>query len=120
MAVSQSCVVAVALSLYQPLQRLVVGGFEPCRDTTGQPVRVLFDRFAALCQLRREVRVERRHRVWPQAHTVGVSVLALALNGLVVLGVDGLYHRDHILGRYLLGKPELSQLFCHGSIPLTS
>ena len=77
-------------------------------------MRVLFDRFAALCQLRREVRVERRHRVWPQAHTVGVSVLALALNGLVVLGVDGLYHRDHILGRYLLGKPELSQLFSHG------
>lgn len=54
---------------------------------------------------------------WLRWKEVGISVLALALNGLVVLGVDGLYHRDHILGRYLLGKPELSQLFCHGSTP---
>ena len=114
MAAAATDIVGKIWAIFFPIMAFVVGGFEPCRDTTGQPVRVLFDRFAALCQLRREVRVERRHRVWPQAHAVGVSVLALALNGLVVLGVDGLYHRDHILGRYLLGKPELSQLFSHG------
>ena len=114
MAAAATDIVGKVWAIFFPIMAFVVGGFEPCRDTTGQPVCVLFGRLAALCQLRCEVRIKRRHRVWPQAHAVGVSVLALALNGLVVLGVDGLYHCDHILGRYLLGKPQLSQLFSHG------
>lgn len=44
---------------------------------------------------------------------LGVTVFALGLDRLVVLGVEGLHNGNHLFGGYLLLDPKLPQLLCH-------
>ena len=77
-------------------------------------MRIFLGGFSLLHDLWGEVRVERSHRIRPQAYAVNLAVFAFALDGLVVLGINLLHDSDHVLGGDLLGKPQLSQLFSHG------
>ena len=104
----------ISISFHALLQRLHIGVLQAAGDTARQPVAVFLPP-AGLGAARGELLIQRPHGVRPEGDPVVIAVLALALHGLVVLGVEPLDDSHHVAGRQAQLNAEASQFIVrHG------
>lgn len=98
----------ISIGFHALLQRLHISVLQAAGDAARQPVAVFLSP-ADLGTARGKFLIQGLHGIRPYRNSVVVAVLALALHGLVVLGVEPLDDGHHVLGRQAQVNSEGSQ-----------